>query len=75
MQDRAEFLDRPITARLWFDDEFVPVVTMLREADMIGEGSEADAYLRVSALRYRVMRTHEWSEDILARVRDRDRKS
>src|SRR5204862_3616664 len=37
MQDRAEFLDRPITARLWFDDEFVPGVTMLRKADMTGE--------------------------------------
>jgi hypothetical protein len=73
MQDRAEFLDRTSAARLWFDEEYVPVVEMLREADMIGEGTETDAYLRVSAQRYRLMRTHEWSEDVLARVRADER--
>jgi hypothetical protein len=30
MQDRAEFLDRATAARLWFDEEYVPVVEMLR---------------------------------------------
>jgi hypothetical protein len=45
------------------------VVEMLREADMIGDGTETDAYLRVSAQRYRLMRTHDWTEDVLARVR------
>jgi hypothetical protein len=69
MQDRAEFLDRATAARVWFDDEYAPVVEMLREADMIGDGTETDAYLRVGAERYRLMRTHEWSEDVLARVR------
>jgi hypothetical protein len=69
MQDRAEFLDRPTAARLWFDEEYVPVVEMLREADMIGEGTDADAYMRVSNERYRLMRTHEWSEDVLAQIR------
>ncbi|HEY7619953.1 MAG TPA: hypothetical protein VH834_09275 [Solirubrobacteraceae bacterium] len=69
MQDRAEFLDRPTAARLWFDEEYLPVVEMLREADMIGDATDADAYLRVANERYRLMRTHEWSEDILARVR------
>jgi hypothetical protein len=31
--------------------------------------------MRVSGQRYRLMRTHEWSEDVLARVRadERDR--
>jgi hypothetical protein len=70
MQDRAEFLDRATAARTWFDEEYVPVVEMLREADMIGDGTETDAYLRVSGQRYRLMRTHEWSEDVLARVRE-----
>ena len=69
VQDRAEFLDRPTGARLWFDEEYAPVVEMLREADMIGSGTEADAYMRVAAQRYRIMRTHEWSEEILARLR------
>jgi hypothetical protein len=70
MQDRAEFVDRPTAARLWFDEEYVPVVDMLRAADMIGEGTEAEAYMRVVAHRYRMMRTHEWNEEILARLRD-----
>jgi hypothetical protein len=47
---------------------------MLREADMLGSGTETDAYMRVSGQRYRLMRTHEWSEDILARVREDDRE-
>jgi len=74
MQDRAEFLDRATAARLWFDEEYVPVVEMLREADMLGSGTETDAYMRVSGQRYRLMRTHEWSEDILARVREEERE-
>ena len=46
---------------------------MLREADMIGDGTETDAYLRVSKQRYRLMRTHDWSEYVLARVREGER--
>ena len=70
MQDRAEFLDRAAAAWLWFDEEDVPVVEMLSEADMIADGTETDAYLRASAQRYRLMRTHDWSEGVLARVRE-----
>ena len=70
MQDRAEFLDRAAAAWLWFDEEYVPVVEMLSEADMIADGTETDAYLRASAQRYRLMRTHDWSEGVLARVRE-----
>jgi hypothetical protein len=69
MQDRAEFWDRPTAARHWYEDEFEPVVAMLREAGMVGDGTDADAYLRVAAERYRLLRTHEWSEDVLARTR------
>ena len=60
---------RATVARLWFEEEYVPVVDMLAEADMLGDGTETDAYLRAKE-RYRLMRTHEWSEDILARVRE-----
>ena len=67
-------LDRANAARLWFDEEYVPVVEMLREADMLGSGTETDAYMRVSGQRYRLMRTHEWSEDVLARVREDERE-
>ena len=70
MQDRAEFWDRPTAARRWYEEEYEPVVAMLREADMLGDRTEADAYLRVSAQRYRLLFTHEWSESVLERVRE-----
>jgi hypothetical protein len=69
MQDRRAFLDRPAVARGWFDDEYAPVVAMLRDADMIGAGTETDAYVRVAAQRYRLLRTHEWSPEVLERLR------
>ena len=69
MQDRAEFWDRPTAAKRWYEEEYEPVVEMLREADMVGEETEADAYLRVSAQRYRLLFTHEWSESVLERLR------
>ena len=38
-------------------------------ADLIGDGTETDAYMRVADERYRLLRTHEWSDEVLARVR------
>jgi hypothetical protein len=70
MQDRAEFMDRPHVAREWFEREFVPVVDMLREAGMLGSGTEGDGYMRVAEERYRLLRTHDWSEEVLARLRE-----
>jgi hypothetical protein len=44
-------------------------VTLLRDAGMLGDGTEADAYMRVGGERYRLLRTHEWSDEVLARLR------
>jgi hypothetical protein len=71
MQDRGELLDREAAARLWYEDEFVPVLHLLEEAGLLGSGTEADAYLRVSCERYRLMHTHEWSKGVLDRLRGR----
>jgi len=71
MQDRAEFIDRRTAARLWFEEDYLPIVDMLADAGMIEpEETEADAYIRIVGQRYRMMRTHEWSEEILTRLRD-----
>ena len=71
MQDRAEFIDRRDRRAPWFDEDYVPVVDMLRDAGLVEPGeTEADAYMRIVGQRYRLMRTHEWSEEILARLRD-----
>lgn len=68
-QTAGELLDRQQAAQRWFDEEFVPVVEMLRQADLIGRRSEAEAYLRVSAERYRLLQTHAWSAEIIERLR------
>jgi hypothetical protein len=69
MQAERRFLDREEVARRWLDEEFIPVVRMLRNADLIGSGTDAEAYLRVARERYRLMRTHEWSDEIIDRLR------
>jgi hypothetical protein len=69
MQSAGEFLGREQIAKLWFEQEYVPVVRMLREADLLGGRTEAEAYLAVASERYRLIRTHDWSDDIIARLR------
>jgi hypothetical protein len=64
-QASGDALDRPQAARLWLDTEYRPVIAMLREAQLIGDSTETEAYLRVAEERYRLMRTHSWSDDVL----------
>jgi hypothetical protein len=68
-QEHEQLMDRRELARRWYEEEYVPVVTLLRDAGMLGDGTEADAYMRVGSERYKLLRTHEWSEDVLARLR------
>jgi hypothetical protein len=68
VQDRREAITRRDAAYMWLENEYRPVVEMLREADLIGDQTETEAYMRVSAERYRLLRTHRWDEEILARV-------
>ncbi len=69
MQAERQFLDREQVARRWWSEEYLPVVRMLNAADLVGSGTEAEAYLCVAKERYRLMRTHEWSDEIIARLR------
>jgi hypothetical protein len=69
MQAKGSFLDREQVARRWFAEEFTPVVRMLRAADLIGVGTDAEAYQRVARERYRLMRTHDWSDEVIERLR------
>ena len=68
-QGRGEHLSREEVAQSWLDDEFRPVVKMLREADLTGEGTDADAYMRIASERYRLMRTHDWNDAVIERLR------
>jgi hypothetical protein len=73
MQERQSYFDRAEVARLWYEHDFVPVVETLRAAEFVGATeSEGDAYIRVVTDRYELLRTHEWSDDVLARLRGED---
>ncbi len=68
-QQTGEHLDREATARLWLETEYRPVVAMLREAELITRNrTETEAYMRIAAERYELLRTHTWSEDVLQRL-------
>jgi hypothetical protein len=68
IQSQGEPLDREQTALHWLETEYRPVVAMLREAGLVRSGTETDAYLSVAAERYRLLRTHDWSDEVLQRV-------
>jgi hypothetical protein len=69
MQDKGRFFDRAEVARHWYTEEYVPVVRMMRAADLIGSRTEAEAYMRVAAERYRLIMTHDWNDEIIERLR------
>jgi hypothetical protein len=70
MQHEGRFSDRAEIAKRWYAEEYAPVVRMLRQADLLGSGTEAEAYLRVTRERYRLIRTHEWNDEVIARLRE-----
>lgn len=71
MQGEGAFLDREEIARRWFAEEYTPVVRMLREADLLDARTDAEAYLAVACERYRLIRTHEWTDAVIERLRER----
>ncbi len=68
MQQEGRYLDRVTVARRWYSEEFRPVVRMLAQADLIGERTDAEAYLQLACQRYRLTRTHRWDDDVVARL-------
>jgi len=74
MQDESVLLDRPTVAQRWYDEEFRPVVQMLRQAGMIDTQTEAEAYMWVAAERYRLIKTHRWNDEIITAVRENRRR-
>lgn len=69
-QERGEPLDREQAALHWYDQEFVRVVEMLAAAGLLADGeTPADAYARLGGERYRLMRTMDWNDDVVRRLR------
>ncbi len=69
MQLRGQLTDRRQTAETWFAEEYEPAVELLRQAGLLVGGTETEAYLRLSAERYRLLRSHSWDDATLERLR------
>ncbi|MEA2331640.1 MAG: hypothetical protein QOH58_1778 [Thermoleophilaceae bacterium] len=69
IQGLGEPMSRQEVAERWFRDEYQPVIQMLREADLVRRGTETEAYMRVSHLRYLLLRTHGWDDEVIEAVR------
>ena len=75
MQERGQYYGRVEVARMWFDEEYVPVSELIASGELLERGeTETDAYLRVAADRYLLLRTHEWSDEVLERLRDAEQR-
>jgi hypothetical protein len=69
IQATGEVKSRAEVAEAWFHEEYEPVVEMLREADLVRRGTETESYMRVAHLRYLILRTHSWDDDVIEAVR------
>jgi hypothetical protein len=69
LQAREEFMSREDVALRWLREEFIPTIRLLREEGLAGEGTDAEVYMRLSAERYRLLRTHRWDPSTLAALR------
>jgi hypothetical protein len=61
-------LSREEMAAAWFAEEYAPVVALLREAGAGGAGTETERYLRIAMLRFLLLHTHDWSDDVVERL-------
>lgn len=73
VQEAGEYLSRPEVARRWFDEEFAPVIEMARAAGIMESSTDAEVYLFVACERYRLVRKHVWTPEIISEVSARNR--
>jgi hypothetical protein len=75
MQQRGTFMDRGAIARTWFSEEYEPVAALIEAGELKAPGeTEAEAYLRVARDRYRLLRTHAWSDEVLHDLREAEQR-
>jgi hypothetical protein len=65
---RERLLSRREVAELWFTEEYEPIVNVLREAGLGGGGTETERYLRIAMLRFLLLQTHDWSDEIAEKL-------
>ncbi|HTU14623.1 MAG TPA: hypothetical protein VMF31_05445 [Solirubrobacterales bacterium] len=69
-QAHGRYMSRAEVAELWLTEEYEPVVEMLHDADLVGDGTETEAFIVISGLRYTLLSTHDWNEEVIERVRE-----
>jgi hypothetical protein len=65
---REHLLSRPEVARAWFEEDYEPLVKVLLESDLAGPGTETERYLRIAMLRFLLLHTWDWSDDVIERL-------
>jgi hypothetical protein len=65
---REQLLSRAEIAETWFHHDYEPVVAVLSEAGIGGEGTETERYMRIATLRYLLLQTNDWTDEIVERL-------
>ncbi len=65
---REQLLSREDVATAWFRDEYEPVIEVLSEAGIGGEGTDTERYLRIAMLRFLLLQTHDWTDETIERL-------
>jgi len=65
---RDRLLSREELASSWYTEQYEPIVAVLREAGIGGPGTDTDRYLRFMMLRFLLLHTHEWTEQVVDRL-------
>ncbi|GAC1329790.1 MAG: ParB N-terminal domain-containing protein [Mycobacteriales bacterium] len=70
MQERGEFLSRETVAVTWFREQYAPGLELMRQAGLLGEGTDTEVYLRLSAERYRILHSQHWDDHVIDTLRN-----
>jgi hypothetical protein len=66
--DRGHLLPRSEMALAWYEEEYLPVTQVLEDAGIGGPGTETERYLRIAMLRYLLLHTHDWTDQVVERL-------
>lgn len=72
--DRQHLMSRDEVAEAWFTEEYEPIAEALRDTDLGGSGTEAERFLRIAMLRFLLLHTHEWTDEVVERLLDQMRR-
>jgi hypothetical protein len=65
---RERLLARAEIAEAWFHEEYEPVLEVLTEARIGGEGTDTERYMRIAMLRYLLLQTHDWTDQVVEQL-------